>query len=110
MVREVKNLTGIKLTESDTDGIWLHFESKGLKAGIALSELLYVHGNLIDKTIEAWAREQLDKQKVVHRRFYLKQKYSTLPAPPSNEFLKEGNEKRTAKPGTRPSPLVEGGY
>ena len=111
MVREVKNLTNIKLTESDTDGIWLHFEANGLKAGVSLQTLSAMQsGGIVAATIQNWAREQLDKQDTVHHRFYLKQKYLILPAPPSNEFLKEGNEKRTDKPGTRPSPPVEGGY
>lgn len=84
MVKTVKNLTNIKLTESDTDGIWLHFEAEGKKAGISLDEMTAkLHGGIVGSTIQAWAREQLDKQKNKHRRFEL---------------------------GTRPSPPVEGGY
>jgi hypothetical protein len=125
MIREIKNPTNIKLTESDTDGIWLHFESKGLKAGVAVSTLLY--GDITSKTVQRWAREQLDKQKIAHRRFCLHPeldkdtleelerlnniiKNEPLPPVPSNEFLKEGQEERTAEPSTRPSPPVEGGY
>lgn len=70
MVREVKNLTNIRLTESDTDGIWLHFDGGGKACGIALSTILN-RGDLVNETLEAWAREQLDKQDVDHRRFYL---------------------------------------
>ena len=73
MVKTVENLTNIKLTESDTDGIWLHFDGGGKSCGIALSTILR-HGNIANESIMAWAREQLDK------------------------------------PGTRPSPPVEGGY
>ena len=105
LMREVKNLTNIRLTESDTDGIWLHFDGGNLKAGISLGSL-FTHGVITSEAIEAWAREQLDKQDTAHRRFYLE-----LPPAPSNEFLKEGNEGRTDRPGgTRPSPPVDGGY
>ena len=79
MVREVKHLTNIRLTESDTDGIWLHFDGGNLQAGISLGSL-FTHGVITSEAIEAWAREQLDKQDIAHRRFY------------------------------RPSPPVEGGY
>jgi len=63
MKREVKNLTNIRLTESDEDGIFLHFKvtGEGLEAGVSLSSLLS-HGDITDCAIEAWAREQLDKQ------------------------------------------------
>jgi len=98
MVREVKNLTNIRLTESGTDGIWLHFEAKGVSAGVLLSALLG-HGGVVDRAIQAWAREQLDKQEIAH-----------LPPAPPNEFLKEGNEVRTSKSSIRPSPPVDGGY
>jgi len=94
MAREVKNLTNIKLTESDEDGIWLHFECDGekLKTGIALSSLV-PKGDIAKRVIETWAREQLDKQETTHR--------EPLPPGPRNEFLKEGNEERTDKPGKR---------
>ena len=89
-------------------GFWLHFETaEGLSAGVALSALLR-DGDVINKTLEAWAREQLDKQKVAHRRFHLHP--DPLPPAPANEFLKEGNEERTDVPGARPSSPVEGGY
>lgn len=108
MVKEVKNLTNIKLTESDTDGIWLHFETaKGLAAGVALSSLLR-DGGIINKTLEAWAREQLDRQPHMVQGEHTV--LDPLPTPPSNEFLKEGNEERTAQSDTRPSPPVDGGY
>jgi len=118
MVKTVNELTNIKLTESDSDGIWLHFESKRLKAGISIATLLS-HGDIANRTFQAWAREQLDKQDMAHRRFYLDPtepkppqdpEPEPLPPAPSNEFLKEGNEERTSVPGTRPSPPVEGGY
>jgi len=71
MVREVKNLTNIKLTESDTDGTWLHFDGGGKACGIALSTILS-HGNIANEAIEAWAREQLDREEIpYHRRYYL---------------------------------------
>lgn len=63
MVSVAKNLTNIKLTESDTDGIWLHFEAEDLKADLNLSALY--HGDVINRAIQAWAREQLDRTKVV---------------------------------------------
>lgn len=64
MVKEVKNLTNIRLTESDTDGIWLHFETaEGLAGGVALSSFLRC-GDVVNRTLEAWAREQLDKSGV----------------------------------------------
>lgn len=65
-MREAKNLTNIRLTESDTDGIFLHFKAEGerLEAGVALSTLLS-HGFITDRTIEAWAREQLDKRETI---------------------------------------------
>lgn len=92
MVKEVKNLTNIRLTESDTDGIWLHFETaQGLAAGIALSSLL-CNGDVISKTLETWAREQLDK--------------IDKPVVRSKKFVQNAPRKL----GTRPSPLVEGGY
>lgn len=97
MVKEVKNLTNIRLTESNTDGIWLHFEVGEYAAGVALSTLLTRDGHIVDKTIQAWAREQLDRPE-------------PLPPAPANEFLKEGDEKRTIAPGTRPSSPVDGGY
>ena len=93
MVREVKNLTNIKLTESDTDGIWLHFDGDGKACGISL-DALCSRGQLASEAILAWAREQLDKQEVAHRRFLLH--------PPRIHFL-------PVKYG-RPSPPVEGGY
>lgn len=61
LLKEVNNLTNIRLTESDIEGIWLHFESGGKKAGVALSALLD-RGFKGNATIEAWAREQLDKE------------------------------------------------
>lgn len=33
LLAEVKNPSGLRLTKSDTDGIWLHFEAEGTKAG-----------------------------------------------------------------------------
>lgn len=110
MVREVKNLTNIKLTESDTDGIWLHFEAGNLKADVSLQVLSAMQsGGIVAAAIQNWAREQLDKQDSFHCRFQLHQKYS-LPHVPANGFLKEGHGEQTAQPGTRPSPSVEGGY
>lgn len=74
MVKTEKKLTNIKLTESDADGIWLHFEAEGLKAGISLDVLaVRQRSGIIAATIQNWAREQLDKQKAAHRRFYLRQ-------------------------------------
>lgn len=61
MVKEVKNLTNIKLTESDADGIFLHFDGGGKFCGVKLSELL-CHGDAANEAIMAWAREQLDRQ------------------------------------------------
>lgn len=89
MVKEAKNLTNIRLTESDEDGIWLYFDGGGKTCGIALSTLLG-HGDIANEAIEAWAREQLDKQEV----------NESLPPVPNNEFLKEGNEERTDTPST----------
>lgn len=33
LLAEVKNPSGIRLTQSDTDGVWLHFEVHGIDAG-----------------------------------------------------------------------------
>lgn len=75
MVREVKNLTNIRLTESVIDGIWLHFESKEKKVGIQLDELIAkLRGGITGSTVEAWAREQLDRQEVSAQEFYEKAK------------------------------------
>jgi len=103
-MREVKNLTNIKLTESDADGIWLHFESNGLKAEVDVSMLQY--GDITSKTIQRWARDQLDRQIEEDKQ----EIPESLPPAPSNEFLKEGSAVRTDVSKTRPSLLVEGGY
>lgn len=111
MVREVKNLTNIRLTESDTDGIWLHFEGGGKMARISLGSL-FVHGDITNEAVESWAREQLDKQKVAHRRFYLH---------PQNEIVLPSDKRKAEKEWerennvglrihSRPSPPVDGGY
>lgn len=64
MIKEVTNLTNIKLTESDEDGIWLYFEAEDLKAGISLKSLLRTfRGEIVDATLRRWAREQLDSKK-----------------------------------------------
>lgn len=92
MIKTEKKLTGIKLTESQEDKIWLHFESKNLKASISLAALVAMQASgIVAATIQNWAEEQLKKQETVHRRFYLRPD--------------EG-----VKGGTRPSPPVEGGY
>ena len=96
MVREVKNLTNIKLTESDEDGIWLHFEGGGLKAGLSLSlNRFSMHGEIADRTIRAWAREQLDRE--------------VKPVVRSKKFV-ENAPRKSNTGGVRPSPPVDGGY
>jgi hypothetical protein len=57
---EVKNPTGIRLTQGD-DGIFLHFKSKGKSAGIELSALLHIlnqHTNILNPTLKLWVDEQ----------------------------------------------------
>lgn len=62
MVKTEKNLTDIKLTESDADGIWLHFDGGGKSCGILLSTILSYKG-IANEAIMAWAREQLDSKR-----------------------------------------------
>jgi len=105
MVKTEKNLTNIKLTESDEDGIWLHFDGGNLKASISLQALSVRQSTGITAaTIQNWAREQLAKQEAAHRRFYLHPELDrdTL------EVIDRVN--KVLQSSTRPSPPVDGGY
>jgi len=100
MMREVKNLTGIKLTESDTEGIFLHFESGNLSTRISLD---VQHGVIACSAIRAWAREQLDRQETIRKSSELRAERKAR-----KEWERENGV--GVEIGARPSLPVDGGH